>query len=274
MRSKSKQPGAPEPTPTPGPPVPISELHKHHLTLMQAYYDVLRDLASRENDPNPAGDVSGNASTMRRYAHAHIRRQLRDLSSAYLARVTLIPPGAGDDRDWLGDVREDVEKLADSLKAWDFRLGRRSVTALGVVGSIAGILRGVKIDAGGEVLEALLGLVIGAAFGMATSLVWVVLLLRGAFLAKRQLYLEAGIYAKEQALFGALGMRKRLEPLTDYSLLEVLSVLVGVLLGVFLAVSEATSGVGAVMIGGGVALVPMYVIMALEYLRGRKRSPR
>jgi hypothetical protein len=241
---------------------------------MEAYYEVLRELASRENDRNYSGGKGGNASPMRRYAHAHIRRQLRDLSSAYLARVTLIPPGAGDERDWMGCAQEEAEKLADSLKPWGFRLGRRSVTALGIVGSIAGILRGVKIDAGGEVLEAMLWVVVAAAFGLAANLMWVLLSLRSDFLAKRKLYLEANVYAKEQALFGALGMRKRLEPLTDYYLLEVLSVTVGVVLAVVLAAFEVTSVLTATMIGIGGGLLPMYAIMAVGIIHGEERSPR
>jgi hypothetical protein len=239
---------------------------------MEAYFDVLRTVTSRENDPRddePPGLAT--AGGVRRFVHAHVRRHLRALRAAYTARLTCSP--AGPEREWLDSARTDLRELADELRPWEFALGRRSTAALAVFASVAGILRTVHVDSD-VLLDIGAGLFLGLAGALAFYPLAGLLLLLQSFNAARALLREADVYSREDRVYDVIGLRKEPEPLTDFTISQMLALVVGAYVGAVLALFDAPSVGGGWSIGIGAGLAAMFVLIVFEHRAKKRRTPR
>ena len=241
---------------------------------MEAYFEVLRTATSREMDPTEAErDKWAAPASVRRYLHAHVRRHLRMLRAAYAARATLVAQSSEDDRKWLTAAREDMTALDDELGPWEIGAGRRSVAVLGVAASASAILRGLNVDSD-VVLTVALVVLLSSAFGLALAAVLALVMLWASYVEKRALLTEAGVYEKEDGIYATLGLRKRPEPLTDYAILEVLVLVIGIYLAAFLGLLELPSAEGGIAIGVSAGLVVLFALFGLESRERKRRTPR
>jgi hypothetical protein len=249
------------------------DLVREHRDLMDAYVTALNVTASCANDPELSKQRWGDkvdGSFVRRYTQLHLRQRLQDLRHAYAGMTAATAHGDGR-RQWLLDARTDLTDLRDSLHPWRWGQVLKPAALLGLAGSVTALARNIHFSDTALLLMAVFG-VVAVFIASLVGLIWLSFLFT-SFRAKRSLFMDFDIYAKEDALFGRAGITKKKEQLTDFGVLIVLATFVPALAFGFALLFDLPA------LGSGMAIEGMWVIsiFAISWRQRRAqqhRSPR
>jgi hypothetical protein len=242
---------------------------------MSRYAQALALATSYVNSPAAAAERFGDsadAGSIRRYVELHVQQKLGEIAYAYAA-MTPAATSDADYREWLANAQADMAALTDSLRPLRLRRLVRPAALVTIAASVAGVLSKVDLHVSDTGVVVALGLGGMLAFVAALTLGIYVWYLFPSFRQKRELFAEGGVYANEDALFAAIGVAKRREPLTDIhvamSLITILALYAGGVLAMF--------GVDAIVAIGAPEGAWLIGIIAASLAQGRaekSRTPR